>query len=207
MEEGKSTEQPVKNCIEEIDPDGDVVFQLPDDHRIRVSSKALSLGSPVFKAMFRSNFAEGRKLQLGEARQVELEDDANAMTTLCNILHHRTRNVPRSHSGSSLMQLAIITDKYDCLEAISHYSSISFTSLLKSEIIESDMGDLLFAAFVLDEPIAFQKVSRQLVFTSPGIDVSEVFESVLLGVDNTIRALLPDGLIGTDVQGLRGLCN
>ena len=157
--------------------------------------------------MFRSNFAEGSKLQLGEPCQVELDDDAKAMTTLCNILHHRTRNLPKIHSGSTLMQLAIITDKYDCLEAISHYSSLSFTYLLKSKIIENDIGPLLLAALVLDEPIAFQSISRELVYISRGIDVSEAFGSVLLGVDSATRAVLPQGLIGTNVSYLTGLSN
>ncbi|MCJ1377106.1 hypothetical protein MMC17_000197 [Xylographa soralifera] len=203
MEKSNSTDQPVTKSIVEIDPDGDVVFQFPDGSQIQVSSKALSLGSPVFKAMFHSNFVEGSKLQQGERCQVELDDDFEAMTTLCNILHHRNRNVPGTHSGSSLMQLAVITDKYDCLEAISHYSSLSFTNLLKSKFLENEIGPLLFAALVFDEPIAFQKISRELVYASRGINISEVFGSVLLGVDNTTRALLPQGLIGTDVLGLR----
>ncbi|MCJ1438444.1 hypothetical protein MMC27_007833 [Xylographa pallens] len=203
MEESSSAEPPVTNSIEEIDPDGDVVFQFPDGSKIQVSSKALSLGSPVFKTMFRPNFAEGSKLQQGKPCQVELDDDVIAMTTLCNILHHRNKNVPGAHSGSSLMQLAIITDKYDCLEAISHYSHLTFTNLLKSKILVNDIGPLLLAALLLDEPIAFQRTSRELVYASGGIDVSEMFGSELLGVDDTIKALLPEGLIGTNFLGLK----
>ena len=207
MEKSSSAEPQATNSIIEIDPDGDVVFQLPDDCRIRVSSKALSLASPVFKAMFRSNFAEGSKLQLGEPCQVEFDDDVKAMTTLCNILHHRNRNAPGTHTGLSLMQLAIITDKYDCLEAVSHYSSLSFINLLKSKIVESDVGSLLLAAFVLDEPIAFQRMSKELVYASRGTDVSEVFGSALLGIDNATMAFLPQGLIGRNVLGPRALYN
>ena len=202
MEKSSSAEPPFTNSNEEIDPDGDVVFQFPNGSKIQVSSKALSLGSPVFKAMFGSNFAEGSKLQQGKPCQVELDDDVIAMTTLCNILHHRNKNVPGAHSGSSLMQLAIITDKYDCLEAISHYSRLTFTNLLTSKIPVNDIGPLLLAALLLDEPIAFQRTSRELVYASDGIDVTGVFGSVLLGVDDTVKALLPQGLIGTNVLDL-----
>lgn len=70
-----------------MDPEGDVLFVL-GDFEFRVSSKALSLASPVFKAMFGPNFAEGQGLALGKGiRRIEMhDDDPEAMNILCKCI-------------------------------------------------------------------------------------------------------------------------
>ncbi|KAK5734408.1 hypothetical protein LTR17_008906 [Elasticomyces elasticus] len=84
--------------IVNVDPAGDVILVCSagseGETRLRVSSAALSLGSPVFKAMLSVRFREGHELALNSRIDVPLpEDDGEAMTILCNVLHHRNKIV------------------------------------------------------------------------------------------------------------------
>ncbi len=68
-----------------VDPDHDTVLRL-NGYDLLVSSKVLSLASPVFEAMFKPHFKEGVELhsQLGESLIIPLpEDDLEATTLFC----------------------------------------------------------------------------------------------------------------------------
>lgn len=107
-----------------IDPDGDVILVL-DGAELQVSSKALSLASSVFKAMFGPQFLEGQGLSSVSPKRVSLlDDDAAAMTALCNIFHHQSHNVIKEPDQSTLVKIGIICDKYDCSRALRPWSTI-----------------------------------------------------------------------------------
>ena len=67
-----------------MDPEGDIILVL-GDVGLQVSSKVLSLASPVFKAMFGPHFAEGQgQASSTKIRRVKLhDDDVEAMKILC----------------------------------------------------------------------------------------------------------------------------
>ena len=116
-------EQPERRDVE-VAADGDLVLALPEELYIRVSSNALSLVSPVFKAMLGPRFREGNEPRSSD-RPIEIplpEDDGIAMKHLCLLLHGRTGD-SYSHGDrtfpTQLHALAVLADKYDCVEAIS----------------------------------------------------------------------------------------
>lgn len=85
-----------------VDPNHDIILRLNGDDLL-VSSKALSLASPVFEAMFKPHFKEGveHHLQLGEPPIIPLpEDDLEATTLFCRITHHRSHDLPRTMETS-----------------------------------------------------------------------------------------------------------
>lgn len=77
------------------DPEGDLVLLVGSEATpIRVSSRVLSLASPVFAAMLGPNFAEAQPLSDNVSREwtVSLpDDDLHAMQRLCRFLHSRIR--------------------------------------------------------------------------------------------------------------------
>ncbi|KAJ9615086.1 hypothetical protein H2200_001160 [Cladophialophora chaetospira] len=120
----------------DIDPSGDLVLSVgevfepksapetqavttkkraPKPKLMRVSSKHLTLASPVFNVMLNGGFHEGQ-LQLNKDNPPVLElpdDDAQGMLTLCCILHHH----PDALSFVMLdgvLEVARICDKYGC---------------------------------------------------------------------------------------------
>ncbi|PVH85234.1 hypothetical protein DL98DRAFT_409677 [Cadophora sp. DSE1049] len=114
-----------------FDPEGDLILILPctatevSDVRMQVSSKHLAMASPVFKAMLAHGFAEGEALRTQGKVEIPLpDDDPEAMAVLLDIIHGRSRRVPREVSVTQLALLAIVIDKYHSHEVAEVYSDI-----------------------------------------------------------------------------------
>ena len=93
-----------------IDPEGDVIF-ICGETELQVSSKVLSLASPVFNALFGPRFAEG---QLTPSKPIRIDlhdDDAESMRLMCAVLHDES---PYAHGIGleRIERLAVFTDKY-----------------------------------------------------------------------------------------------
>jgi len=111
----------------DIAAEGDVIFVLKQT-RLRVSSAILANASPVFKTMFGPNFAEGQgQSSAGDPREVTLfDDDLQAMTRLCRILHHQndTKDILLTSTESyescvdDLFALTVVSDKCDCSDGV-----------------------------------------------------------------------------------------
>jgi len=87
-----------------------------------VSSKVLTVVSPIFNAMLGPNFREGKELAESTPSAVfemELsEDGPKAMKLLCLMAHSRSDSIPHMMIFSALEILVVLCDKYDCMQAI-----------------------------------------------------------------------------------------
>ncbi|KAB5518129.1 hypothetical protein GE09DRAFT_1230544 [Coniochaeta sp. 2T2.1] len=130
----RSKPSPNSKGAKALDPEGDAVIVL-DNHKTGfqekylVSSKILSLASPVFTKMFSQKFSEGAKVRNGEVPSIDLEeDDAEMMGIILNILHYRLEDIPRDIETLPLAILAMLSDKYDCKRALGGWIETWFTS-------------------------------------------------------------------------------
>lgn len=100
------------------------VFELTDStctykSHIRVSSKHMSLASPVFKSMLQGGFHEATELKKMGNIEIPLpDDDAASMLILVNIIHCRFKLVPKKLDLPTLTEVAGLVDKYQCHELI-----------------------------------------------------------------------------------------
>ncbi len=151
-----------------IDPDGDVLLEFIDGKSkacLRVSSKVLSLVSPVFAAMFKSPFKEGHAhaQSPSEALVIPLpEDDLHVFTILCMAFHHRMDEVPSRLSATCLEKLAAACDKYDFAPALKHSSMVWLNDGVKG-CHPDDHMKLLCAAYALDAAHAFARISWSIL--------------------------------------------
>lgn len=106
-----SVETQVMANIDAIDPDGDVIL-VCGKTEFQVSSKVLSLASPVFKALFSPHFAEGQPTSSKVSRVQLRDDDAESLHFMCTVLHHKCAST-NSIGLERLEMLAVVTDKYD----------------------------------------------------------------------------------------------
>ncbi|KAI9645543.1 hypothetical protein NHQ30_006285 [Ciborinia camelliae] len=112
-----------------VDPDGDVLILLDPiaehpyendsisayNSRVLVSSKLLSVASPVFRRMFRGSFKEGIELKTTNKLTLPLpKDDPAAMKILINIFHGQYENVPGNIHVELLAKIAILVDYDQC---------------------------------------------------------------------------------------------
>ena len=81
--------------------------------KMRVSSKHLSVASPVFKALFHQGFQEGKTLERTGCLEVKLDDDdPNALLILLRLCHCKFKDVPRKLEVNALKEVARLLDKY-----------------------------------------------------------------------------------------------
>ncbi|PVH85230.1 hypothetical protein DL98DRAFT_483721 [Cadophora sp. DSE1049] len=92
---------------------------------MRASSKVLSMISPVFHRMLGPDFKEGATLKAAQSVVIHLpDDDSDAMVILLNIIHGRTRQVPRKidFENDLLTELATLVDYYQLYEVTELFS-------------------------------------------------------------------------------------
>jgi len=64
-------------------------------------------------------FTEGIAFSIHKQIELHLfDDDPMAVTTVCNMLHLQSQNIPKTLSGDELAEIAIVLDKYDCTDAV-----------------------------------------------------------------------------------------
>lgn len=158
-----------------------------------VSSKALSLVSPVLAKIFawETQARQDKILSASESPAPLVpenrptsksrtppvialpEDDPETFTLLCKITHHQMSGVPATLAPNSIAMFASMCHKCDCIEAVSHSSFRWFQAIIiKNLTIKShnagDLNKVLFAAFVLDMPEAFERISAKILLFHEG---------------------------------------
>ncbi|KAF2811823.1 uncharacterized protein BDZ99DRAFT_414378, partial [Mytilinidion resinicola] len=148
-----------------LDSRGDVILKLgaEGECRLLVSSNALTLASPVFRAMFTGGFAESQDLSSASPREVPLPDDNEATTILfCRIIHHNHAKVPAVVDLELFAQLTVLCDKYQCAAAVRPWA-MHWVTVLLPRIGEVGFEKLLLVTHGLDLPAQFTKVTELLV--------------------------------------------
>lgn len=69
--------------------------------------------------MLDPRFKEGITLETSSSVEIPLpDDDFDAITTLCRVLHHRYNTVESKPNPEHILSVSKLVDKYDCAEAI-----------------------------------------------------------------------------------------
>ena len=185
----------------EIDRDGDVTLKLRkgskglDDEgmSILVSSKVLTLASRVFSAMLGPHFLEGQRSASGTLAPIPLpDDDADAMTTLCHILHFNDCALPDKPELELFKNLALLCDKYDCVTPLKFVAE-HWLLLWEDTTLPMEMQTLLFISYTFDRPKRFSIMSMRIIREFSGslrhLDTLEQFDNIPEEVLSTFRAL------------------
>jgi len=163
-----STLVPLKlnmNPTNEIDPDGDVIAIFPTTStKFRVSSRILSLASPVFRAMFSPHSLRGVALASATALvEVEFPDGSpQALEAILNILHFRHDCVSENVSYDFLYEIALVVHKYDLVEALELWGEVWLRG--------ARGGKGLFAMYVFGDREGFRKECQRAILQSHGYD-------------------------------------
>ncbi len=177
----------------DVDPAGDVILEVccPDGKRsLLVSSKVLTLASPAFADLCNSQFNTDLGNHLTAAKpSIPLSDDnAKAIIVFCNAIHHRTNEVPRTLELTCLENLAVICDKYDCASTLQPWSAMWLQARIEAHAPE-ELNKLLFAAYVLDSPDAFSRISWEILMVQvgpfvhlPGLTDNDLVTGNILGM-------------------------
>ncbi|MCJ1462277.1 hypothetical protein MMC07_000877 [Pseudocyphellaria aurata] len=132
--------------------------------RLQCSSKHLTLASSVFKAMLSGKFKESIVLRSVGTLELPLpDDDPAALLILLNIIHGRTKEIPRQVDLHMLTQIAILVDKYR-LQMVVGMASPNWMVRLKEEIVSSSMEALprwILISWVFQYPTEFKLATER----------------------------------------------
>lgn len=171
-----------------IDPDGDVALLLSPNLlplRLIVSSKILSLASPVFAAMFSPNFREGRSLSSACPTEIPLPDDPPAaIEAIANILHFRHKLVS-AVEFDSILDLALVADKYDLVNALGPWCQVWLGYLVSpdGDLDKCCLGRNIFIRYMFRDRVGFECLTKRAILWGDE-QMADDFE------------ILPDGITG-----------
>jgi hypothetical protein len=138
----------------------------PDNVKLRVHSLVLKSASRTFFAMFEPTWKEGNMLGRNESTEVRLpEDNVTALRIICAVLHHRNELVPPTLTAGNILEIAIIADKYECIDAL------KFASQDWLQPRGNEAGDLMLltaAAYLFQNAPAFKKITKAMILNHSG---------------------------------------
>ncbi|KAF0645185.1 hypothetical protein FPSE5266_05232 [Fusarium pseudograminearum] len=107
--------------FEDFAPDGDVIFIVQGKTRVRVFSAVIKCASPVFAAMLKPNFKEGRALAKSGDSPIEIplpEDNPEELGWICRALHCQAHTMLWKPTIPQLWSVWLLVDKYDMKDSM-----------------------------------------------------------------------------------------
>lgn len=156
----------------------------------------LSVASKVFKALFSGSFAEAEAIRNSPyaAIEIRINDHPSDALLLCQLLHFHGNLDKLDYER--FLGLAVVIDKYDCIEALRHVVYAKFAALKLSNINQSEHLYYATAAWILDQPKFFRQLTKDMVlyyvsgpFTKGNDDRLDVLPSEVLGMSNHMSLL------------------
>ena len=156
------------DIVEDISPGGDVILVVgPCNVQLRVQSQCLRDASKVFRDMLDPDRTEPPNLSGETIQRVSLaKDNADALRTICCVIHHRNHMVPQAVTPKDVLRLALEAKKYDLLVALK-YASASWLKPSGDEVMV-DMAYLMAAAFVFSDMDTFAAHTLALILNYKG---------------------------------------
>jgi hypothetical protein len=145
--------------------------------------QVMANASPVFRQMLQPNgFAEGQDISKTGSLVVPLpDDDASAMTILCDIFHLRSDKIPiKDVTSNTMADIATLVDKYDCAAAIQPWPKLWLTQLLDGKELEhtkrislKEVGKWVHISCQLGFDKQFSQMTTALIFRASLKDFCE----------------------------------
>lgn len=161
-----------------LDPTGDLKVLVDIGYKktlLIVSSQALCLASPVWRAMLnpKSGFQEATSID----RTISFpDDDAHTFLLLLRICHLRFSEVPQTLNLNQLYKIAILCDKYDMVALIRPWLS-KWQEPLLPRAGEDDDEKWLFISWTLGDSEIFERIVKKLVLTSESREEGQCLSS------------------------------
>lgn len=175
----------------QIDAAGDLKLLLQHGEEwvtFQVSSKVMSLASPVWRAMLDPN-GPFRESQSDNNEIIFPDDDSEALLILLSAAHLRFQDVPKDLSFEGLLNVCILCDKYDCITLVRPWI---FQWKVGQVVPEGEefYEEWLFIAWTTGDEANFKRVGRSMILRAT-TDESGAFNDTRLS-----KLEMPPGFLG-----------
>jgi hypothetical protein len=132
--------------------------------------------------MFGPLYSEGQRSGLtGSKKEIPLpEDDVDAMTIICAVIHHRNDLIPGEMSSSEVLQLSVVADKYDCKVALKHATHHWLDH--RNVVGLKEQMELMTAVYLLDQAQAFSAITYTMMMEHTGLYLPFAQDQIDFGV-------------------------
>ena len=190
-----------------VDPAGDLtllVGQERNQRPIRVSSKVLSLASPVFATMFGPRYLEGHILSKHAKFSIPSfplpEEDPEAMTWFCRAVHLQLNANEKAMTVGLIRKIAALCDKYDASTALSGWSRLWMEDLSNSLLriyntVSEHPALVLYISHAFSTSYVF-KNHRTFWLATRNVVHHRSLEDIRHLKDNPKRSIYPNRLLG-----------
>ena len=145
-----------------VDPHGDVLLLIAGEKQriLQVSSKVMSLASPVWRTMLdpRGPFREANP---DDGAISFLEDDPEALLILLLAAHLKYQEIPEELTYELLWSVCITCDKYDCIEIVRPWL-LRWLAPLEQLIEKNGFEGFLFISWAIGDREMSERVSRKV---------------------------------------------
>lgn len=93
--------------------------------------------------------------------EIRVSDSPADLLLLCQLLHFQGDLENVTHQR--FLDLAVIVDKYDCAKALRYATTSKFAALRPDDLGQTVKISYLAAAWILDQPEAFRRLSKSIV--------------------------------------------
>lgn len=156
-----------------LDPDLNLIHALPPLPEVvtfLLSSRHLSLASPVLKTMLSGGWMEGVKVDSKSPYELTAESwSTEAFAMVMNIIHGRWSLVPRTVSLEILAKIAVIVDYYDIREPLQLISSLWMKEFVASSVPTSLCRELVLwtlISWVFKDKALFRQATKIAILQS-----------------------------------------
>lgn len=181
----------------QLDPSGDrraLVGAGECQKTVVVSSKALSLASPVWRAMLHPRNGVWKE-SLVDAEISFADDDPEACMTLLYITHFQFSKLPQFMDFHQILNIAILCDKYDTVSLVRPWLDKWQAKSLASAG-KPGYEKYLFIAWVVGNAELFNKIANRLVHELSVGEQGQCVNSLGEAIENN----MPPGLVGMCFQ-------
>ncbi|KAF7884288.1 uncharacterized protein EAF02_004624 [Botrytis sinoallii] len=145
--------------------------------RMLVSSKHMSVASPVFKAMFQASSQEGIELKITGKVELSLRDeDSKAWNILLNIIHGRFRSVPLDINLPMFTQIALLCDKYQMHEVAYAFTPTWRMSAGHDSVSGEDIPRWIFIAWTFNMTDVLEEITKGLALNYTGNGIEKIVQ-------------------------------
>ena len=121
---------------------------------MRVSSKHITLASRYFQRMLQGQWKEGEQLRSRGHVEIHIEEnwEVDTFIILLNIIHCRSKAVPKTVNLETLVDLTVLADFYDCVDAVHFYAGAWIRScpIIKPKTYSEDLVRWMFVCLAFD---------------------------------------------------------
>ncbi|OQN95417.1 hypothetical protein B0A48_18432 [Cryoendolithus antarcticus] len=178
----------VPEILIDVSEDGDVLlvvtsgWVMRDTAGFRCSAAALSLASPVFKAILATPIATplpqppatnsaftfastSPSTEVGKLVPLR-EPDSDALVVILNIIHFKTIYLPARLAPDKLLRVGTLAAKYQCVDAISRACAPWFDSIYAANL-RDDTATMAQAAYHLNDAVFYTRFTNRYILTAP----------------------------------------